>query len=248
MEKIKFFVKYFIEISKKYEMSLYSSSLSFYILLVIIPLNTLIIAFLNILEISIGNKIVISGISGIVFIFNLVWVCSKLVNNMKILSKEIYQIEFSELRIIVRLKSFFQMFFILFILVLLLSLGSYFNYIIDQFDIRFKFLINVLGFLVLFFTYTSIAFFIYKFFIPIKIKKKYILLISIIISTILYIVTLVYSLLTQIKDVDNLIKLYGYNYKLFIFMIWLLLSTKIFIYGLIGIYCLSEKDILRIKI
>ena len=225
LERIKQLLKKISYLNAKINPTVLASSFAFYLLLTIIPLVILILnllANLELIEVEEGLNLGNNFINILIFIFNLLWSSSKLTNNLLVISDVIYyNVEYRprlKLRIIV---------------------GMYLGYIKTKISANYTILLNIIQFFCPFVFITLFIAIIYKYVIPVKITVRQTLKSSSIITSIIFILTILYQNIINKIMISKYINIYGSLASIVTSLIWLYLNCYIF---LVGIAILLFKD------
>lgn len=256
--------KRFKLLTKDYDISIFSAAIVFYILSVFVPLLMLLsevfrmlyqfnIGFfeenLNETTASIINTILLTktpmqmkGFAGALFLFNMIWISSKLMNALNRISDLVYVEVKNRNTLKLRIRSFVMMLFAVFLLffdvVLMISL----NYLIGSlyketlppiFIFRFLFT-DVIPFLINLFGIAVFVLLLYKYIIPIKITFRKVLFSSFLVTVIWYLLTIILRYYFSINKNNSII--YGTFSSIFAILIWLYFLSYVFILGLVYNY------------
>lgn len=256
--------KRFKLLTKDYDISIFSAAIVFYILSVFVPLLMLLsevfrmlyqfnIGFfeenLNETTASIINTILLTktpmqmkGFAGALFLFNMIWISSKLMNALNRISDLVYVEVKNRNTLKLRIRSFVMMLFAVFLLffdvVLMISL----NYLIGIFYKEtlppifiFRFLFtDVIPFLINLFGIAVFVLLLYKYIIPIKITFRKVLFSSFLVTVIWYLLTIILRYYFSINKNNSII--YGTFSSIFAILIWLYFLSYVFILGLVYNY------------
>ncbi len=222
----------YLKLTKEISPSVFASSLVYYFIIVSIPLITYlfyIISKLGLIEYNYQNNL--SGISLIIFIFNLVYVSSKIVHNLKIVSTLIYQKD-PKYTLIERIKSIILMIYLFFLTVILIVGELYLQFIFEKNNFNI-FIINSLIILFRFIMICFIYSYLLKKIIPVKIKLINTFKLSLIVTLVSYILIIVYKMFYQLFEPITYQNLYGNLYQLFLLIILVYFLCLVLIYSII---------------
>lgn len=256
--------KRFKLLTKDYDISIFSAAIVFYILSVFVPLLMLLsevfrmlyqfnIGFfeenLNETTASIINTILLTktpmqmkGFAGALFLFNMIWISSKLMNALNRISDLVYVEVKNRNTLKLRIRSFVMMLFAVFLLffdvVLMISLnyliGSFYKETLPPiFIFRFLFT-DVIPFLINLFGIAVFVLLLYKYIIPIKIIFRKVLFSSFLVTVIWYLLTIILRYYFSINKNNSII--YGTFSSIFAILIWLYFLSYVFILGLVYNY------------
>lgn len=256
--------KRFKLLTKDYDISIFSAAIVFYILSVFVPLLMLLsevfrmlyqfnIGFfeenLNETTASIINTILLTktpmqmkGFAGALFLFNMIWISSKLMNALNRISDLVYVEVKNRNTLKLRIRSFVMMLFAVFLLffdvVLMISLnyliGSFYKETLPPiFIFRFLFT-DVIPFLINLFGIAVFVLLLYKYIIPIKITFRKVLFSSFLVTVIWYLLTIILRYYFSINKNNSII--YGTFSSIFAILIWLYFLSYVFILGLVYNY------------
>ncbi len=250
---IKNYLKIYDKLTKTYSVRILSSAVTFSIILMVIPL----VMIINIVLDRIGIEATIlnytyqeSGLfSSIVFIINLFWSTSNLMLTFNQIGDTVYHTIDKRSYIKMRIKSFLT-----FLLLILFIIGMFLfifiiNYFIPQIKILvIKYLFFFLEFIGEFISVWLITGFVYKKLIPVKIKLKNTLTISMIITVIWYLLTSIFFPIIEWFIIDNYIEIYKTYASIFLLIYYLYIMVYVFICGIIFHYFLYLKKNKTIKL
>lgn len=250
---IKNYLKIYDKLTKTYSVRILSSAVTFSIILMVIPL----VMIINIILDRIGIETTIlnytyqeSGLfSSIVFIINLFWSTSNLMLTFNQIGDTVYHTIDKRSYIKMRIKSFLT-----FLLLILFIIGMFLfifiiNYFIPQIKILvIKYLFFFLEFIGEFISVWLITGFVYKKLIPVKIKLKNTLTISMIITVIWYLLTSIFFPIIEWFIIDNYIEIYKTYASIFLLIYYLYIMVYVFICGIIFHYFLYLKKNKTIKL
>lgn len=250
---IKNYLKIYDKLTKTYSVRILSSAVTFSIILMVIPL----VMIINIILDRIGIEATIlnytyqeSGLfSSIVFIINLFWSTSNLMLTFNQIGDTVYHTIDKRSYIKMRIKSFLT-----FLLLILFIIGMFLfifiiNYFIPQIKILvIKYLFFFLEFIGEFISVWLITGFVYKKLIPVKIKLKNTLTISMIITVIWYLLTSIFFPIIEWFIIDNYIEIYKTYASIFLLIYYLYIMVYVFICGIIFHYFLYLKKNKTIKL
>lgn len=242
---IKKYLKIYDELTKTYSIRILSCAVTFSIILMIIPLMMIVNIILN--RIGINTNIIytyqMNGLlPSIIFIINLFWTTSTLMVTFNQIGDTIYHNVDKRSYIKMRIKSFLT-----FMLLILFIIGIFcFIVVIDYFISKtkissVKYLLMIFEFIGEFVSIWLIIGFIYKKLIPVKIKLKYTLSTSLIITLIWYFLTNVVFPIIEWLIIDNYIEIYQTYAYVFLLFYYLYIMSYVFICGIIFHYFLYLK-------
>ncbi len=229
-------IKKYFKFIKDINLSILSSSLTFYIVIIFIPLLTIvevILDYLNIISVDniLENE---SYLSGVFLIVSIVFIILKFISSITAYSSIIYKERISNIRSLIRSVIF------VFILILLISFLFLISFYLDYlFKDLYKFY-GVIKSLYLLFSITLVNGIIYKYIIPIKVRFKNTLFVSLLITITWYIIFLIYRLgVLKFNSYD----LIYYHFSDMIVLIWLIYFLSYsFLLGIVINYYLDFRN------
>lgn len=239
IKKIKSFFHYLETIS----FSLLSSSITFYLLFLILPLMNLVGNIIGLLEIETINSnnyfFINNAFSIIIFIISIIIISIRFMNALTISSDIIYQDTPPRKGYKRKILSFFLTITLVFLLVIDVSFILFVIYFIRNI-LKAKYL-YLLHLLIIFLTTSLISSIIYKYIIPIKIKLRHTFIMSSFVSIVWYVLSLLYSIIIDLFKRNSYIKLYGNYAQAMLLLMWLYLLVNVFLLGLAINYYISKK-------
>lgn len=224
--KIKIIINIYQTLTKKYSIRVLASSITYNLIIIILPLIILIDTLVN--KIWLGF-----GLSSLLFIINLIWCTSSLFLTLKQTSDIVYEDIDKRSYLKSRVLSFINCFFVIIFIIILISFNLFINFS--------KY--YLLGILIEFVSIWLITAFIYKKIIPIYIKYQKVLITSMIITIIWYILSFVFVNIIKSFLIVNYGKIYNNFAGAFIFIYYLYLLSYVFIGGIIYQYYLYQLSI-----
>ena len=251
---IKKYLKIYNELTKTYSIRILASSVTFSIILMIIPLIIIINLVLGKIGITtnFSHSYEVNGLlPSIIFIINLFWTTSTLMVTFNQIGDTIYYTVDKRSYIKMRIKSFFTfLLFILFIVGMFLFIVVI-NYFISKID-NGKISFNIIKYLLIFLEFVGefvsiwlITGFIYKKLIPVKIKLRNTLATSLIITIIWYLLTNIFFPIIEWFIIDNYSEIYKTYATIFLLIYYLYIMVYVFICGIIFHYYLYIKSIIK---
>lgn len=243
MNNLKKIYNNIVYLNKKINPNLLASSFAFYLILTLIPLVELICLILSKLDISIfysNNMMETTIVTTIIFIINILFTSSKLVHNLSIISEEIYYNLERKSRFKLRLRSLLLTIILIILILIMVVLLIYVSYLKIVVLNKYYFLLNVCQYIL---TYIFISLFIavvYKMITPIKTKIKNTFNVSVIITTLLYIVSIIYQKVIRTILIKNYEQLYGSFAGTITTILFLYVASYIFIVGIC--FLLYQKE------
>lgn len=223
--KIKNLIKVFNILTKNYSTRILASSVTYNLILIIIPLISLIETLVNKIWLGIG-------ITSLVFVINLLWTTSSLILTLKQTSDIIYYDIDKRGYFRSRVLSFIYCLIVILLIVLLIVFNLVTNYL-------GYYISSILVELIMFFLIIS---FIYKKIIPVYVKYKTLFFTSFIIT--ISWCTLSYLFVYLLKYLEiSYYSLYNDFALVFVFIYYLYLISYIFVVGIIYQYYLYKKSI-----
>lgn len=238
--KIKEFIKYLEKIS----FPILSSSITFYLLFMILPVTNIIINVLYALDIQevTGNvNIIRNNLFYIIsFFISFIWVSIRFMNALTISSDIIYRDVPPRKKIRRKILSFFLSSLFILLLVIQVTFILFVIYFIRNIlKIKYLYFVHLL---IIFLTTSFLSGIIYKYIIPVKIKFRQTFYMSSVVTLVWYILTLVYNLLTDLFQKESYQALYGNLANLMLLMFWLYLMVGVYLLGLALNYYISKKS------
>lgn len=237
-------IKEFLNYIKKIKPSILSSSITFYLLFMIMPAYSLISSTLSILEVDgYTNKLYFKGsgfIQILTIIFSIIWVSGKVVNVLNKSSSIIHE-EKPKKEIGYFLRSYLFVFFIILLIVIEIVVSMFIIYLLENIlGITKYYILVFIQFIIELLSITFVSSLIYKYIIPIKIKFYRILYLSFIITIIWYILIVGYKIFIKFFNLTSYFVMYGSVTNLIIFMIVINLIVSVYLYGLIFNYFIEK--------
>lgn len=241
-EKIKKFLQYLDQINP----TILASSITFYILFMLLPVSSFIGSILGWLNLTpfVMYKYRLSQniISLFTFVMSILWVSSKFANALTISSDIIYQDVEGRRGIKRRIFAFFFMIFfilvVIFQIVCLLFLIYFLKELVGIKEYYFIFWIQII---LQFLAISLISGLIYKYVIPIKIKFKRTFLMSAIVTILWYSLTFGFRFIERYFGSTSYENLYGNMASTMLFMLWIYLIVLVYLYGLIFNYYMTKN-------
>lgn len=236
MKEIKNYLKYL----KKCNLSILSSSLTFYIIIIFIPLISIVQTILDYLNVIKVDNILEdqSVVSSILLIFSIIFILHKFTSNISEYSNIIYQEEVKKKEKIKRSVVF--VFILIILIVALFVFSFYLDYILMKLMVAKRFLINIVKSIYMLFAVTLVNGIVYKYIIPIKVKFKNTFLVSLLVSIIWYILIFLYE--KGILKFENYNIIY-YSFSNIIILIWFIYFLSYsFLLGIVINYYLDYKN------
>lgn len=229
-------IKKYFKFIKDINLSILSSSLTFYIVIIFIPLLTIVEVILDYLNIISVDNILEheSYLSGILLIVSIVFIILKFISSITTYSSIIYKERISNVRSIIRSVIF------VFILILLISFLFLISFYLDYLFKDLYEYYGVIKSLYLLFSITLVNGIVYKYIIPIKVKFKNTIFVSLLITIAWYIIFLIYKLgIFKFNSYD----LIYYHFSDVIVLIWLIYFLSYsFLLGIVINYYLDFKN------
>lgn len=237
-------IKAFLGYLKQIYPSLLVSSITYYILLMIIPLSSLIVnvlQFLNVTTYETNHQLAGNIVTFVISVISICWVSSKAVNALHITSDIIYQDVSPRLGLKRWVISFLLMLLIIVIIIVQIIVLLFLNYFFSRFiNQKWQFLMIILQFIGQFLMIMLTCSIIYKYIIPIKVHIKQTFVLSVIVTSCWYIVTFFFKLIYPNSQGNTYQLLYGSAASLFVFIVWVYLLVYIFVFGIILRYYLNK--------
>lgn len=241
--KVKQFFKQFDYINKKINPPVIASALTFFLFITFIPFYHLSLYLINKLEI-VNNSLMIErgyNVIGVVsYIISSVWASSGFINTLHLISDIIFFETKERPRLKLRILSVFYTFGLLFIIIIEIVLVQYFSYLKPKNHTIVYVLISLVEMffpLIILFTVFSL---LYKYVIPIKIKLKEVWKTGLLISTIIYILMILYQQTIQKYLLIMYFDVYGVFANIVTLLIWIYLNCYIFLIGMCYIFIKKE--------
>ncbi len=245
-EKIKEFYKIIKYLNYKINPGIMASSLTFYLLITIIPVLILITEILNILDIKAVFSISVNYNIGITFVMliNLVWSSSKIIHILSIISDIIYFDVKVRPRIKLRIKSFLLSFIYLLLVILIIVVFVYLSFIKYQLNFMPKIILDVIQFITLYFMVSLFIAYLYKKIVPTISFIKETFNISLLITLTLFIMTIAYQLIIKEILIKSYLELYGELASFIVLIFWIYCNCYVFVVGISVILikrCIKEN-------
>ena len=240
--KIMAFGKELTFFNQKINLDLLTSSFTFYLLLGIFPLMLLINNILIKLKLINGNDYLASKniFIGLILIINLIWTSSKLTNNLLKITTLIYFKKIAKSSFKRRIMAVILTIIFLLVATILIIMMLYLGYLKTKISPIGHFLINLGQFIAPFIFLVILISIIYKYLIPIKIKLKKTLIVSLIITTLLFLITIIYQNFFSINLTYH--NLYHLVTNFITFLIWLYLVCYLFLNGIIILFITNNSN------
>lgn len=220
-----------LKIKNKINPSVLASSISFYIVISLIPILSLLYGILNKLELSNINEVPNFNYINIIILFpSLIWSSSKLINNLHLVTNIIYDKEESNIKI--RILSIIYTIILLSFIIIMICLILYISYLKTVITLSVIFLLDILQYLLIFFFIVTILSIIYKHIHPIKINNKETIFVSSIITIILFISSIIFQAILKNFIFIKYFNIYGSFTSLVITFLWLYFNCYIFLIGI----------------
>lgn len=226
--------KNILYLNKKINPSLLASSITFYLILTLIPLMELIYLLLSSLEVIDNYSKIYNPTftTTIIFIINLLITSSKLVHNLAVVTDEVYFNVKDRSRLMLRIRSFFlTIVFLTLILIMIVSV-IYIGYLKTTFFIEYGFIINLFQF---FLTHVFISLFLsvlYKMITPVKMRINETFIPSVVISLIIYVLVVLYQNVIRGILINKYEIIYGSFASIITTLVFLYIASYIFIIGI----------------
>lgn len=234
MKKISKVIKEIMYLNNKINPSILASSLTFYLIISIIPLFILINNVLIELDIiSTNQKTIFSSniMPVLLLIISLIWSSSKLINNLLVISDIIYFDIQNRSKLNLRIGSIILTILFLLLVVSFITLFIYVSYLKVRLA-KFIVIINLIQFILLYVFIIILIAFIYKYVIPVKVKFVKMLKISSVITIILFITTTIYQKILKTFLINKLTYLYLDYTSIIITCFWIYFNCYIFLIGI----------------
>ncbi len=239
ISKIKDFFKYLESIS----LFVLASSITFYLLFLILPLFSLVVNILGFFEIKVNlenNYFMLNNTFSIItFIISIIFIAIRFMNALTISSDIIYQDIPPRKKLNRKILSFILTIVFVLLLVLEVIFILFVMYFIRNI-LKAKYLYFI-HLIIIFLSTSLISSIIYKYIIPIKIKFRRTYFMSSIVSIIWYIITLIYSFITELFQRNSYIQLYGALAGVMLLMFWLYLMVVVYLLGIAFNYYYFQK-------
>lgn len=238
--KIKVYIKQIQYLNQKMKLSVFSASLVFYLLLTIIPFGELIQYMLwkiGVTEAE-GNLFLFTNgiIPSILLLIQLLWVASKLLHTLHLISDLMYYDVKERSHLKLRILSFVYMVGILVVTILLILILFYISHIKDTFPWAIRFIISFIEFLFPFLWLNVLFLLIYKYVIPIPIRFQETLPTSLVTSFFIYILLRLYQEIVYGYFLTKYQTVYGNFASTISFLVWLYLTCYIFLMGMVYLF------------
>ena len=238
--KIKVYIRQFQYLNQKMKLSVFSASLVFYLLLTIIPFEELIQYMLwkiGVTEAE-GNLFLFTNgiIPSILLLIQLIWVASKLLHTLHLISDLMYYDVKERSHLKLRILSFVYMVVILVVTIFLILILFYISHIKDTFPWAIRFIISFIEFLFPFLWLNVLFLLIYKYVIPIPIRFQETLPTSLVTSFFIYILLRLYQEIVYGYFLTKYQTVYGNFASTISFLVWLYLTCYIFLMGMVYLF------------
>lgn len=238
--KIKVYIKQIQYLNQKMKLSVFSASLVFYLLLTIIPFEELIQYMLwkiGVTEAE-GNLFLFTNgiIPSILLLIQLIWVASKLLHTLHLISDLMYYDVKERSHLKLRILSFVYMVVILVVTIFLILILFYISHIKDTFPWAIRFIISFIEFLFPFLWLNVLFLLIYKYVIPIPIRFQETLPTSLVTSFFIYILLRLYQEIVYGYFLTKYQTVYGNFASTISFLVWLYLTCYIFLMGMVYLF------------
>ncbi len=214
--------------------SILASSISFYIIITIIPILMLLYSILyklNLIDIKI-DYLPNNFTNIIIFMCSLIWSSSKLINNLMLVSDEIYYYKEARSKIKLRIFALIATTVLIMIIIAMICIILYISYIKSIINIKYIILYELLEYMCMLVFISILIGIIYKYIIPIKISIMDTLKSSIIITIILFLMTNIYQNVLWEIILVKYANIYGSFASIILTFIWLYYNSYIFIIGI----------------
>ncbi len=235
IDSIKQLFKKISYLNAKINPTILASSFAFYLLLSIIPLLYLIfniLIHLDLVETKIDLNLKNQLFHIIIFTINLLWTSSKLTHHLLIIADEIYYNIKYRPRLKLRIISIILTILFLFVAIIMIVAVMYLGYVKTRLASPYFIIVNILQFICPFIFITLYIAIIYKYIIPIKITIKKTFKSAIIITSILFILSILYQNIINQMMVNKYMFVYGNLSTIITLLVWLYLNCYIFLVGI----------------
>lgn len=236
-------IKPYLDYLKIINLDILSSSLTFYIIIIFIPLSTIInslLDYLNIIKIESNLFTDNTFLNTIILLITIIFIISKLTNILSVYSDIIYKdIEVRD-KIKLKIRSIIFVFILILLIVLLIILSLYITYLNNKIFKLNNYFINSIKMLINFISIVIINGIIYKYIIPIKVKFKNTVLVSLLITLVWYIILFIYQLNLNIFNNYYLIYKSFANIIIFIWLIYFISYS--FLFGIVINYYFDYRN------
>lgn len=236
-------IKPYLDYLKIINLDILSSSLTFYIIIIFIPLSTIInslLDYLNIIKIESNLFTDNTFFNTIILLITIIFIISKLTNILSVYSDIIYKdIEVRD-KIKLKIRSIIFVFILILLIVLLIILSLYITYLNNKIFKLNNYFINSIKMLINFISIVIINGIIYKYIIPIKVKFKNTVLVSLLITLVWYIILFIYQLNLNIFNNYYLIYKSFANIIIFIWLIYFISYS--FLFGIVINYYFDYRN------
>lgn len=239
IKKIKRIIEKFSYINRKINPSILASSLTFYLLIAILPFYQLILYIIQSLKINDNlyypefNGLTIKNI---IYIFSTIWACSKFINTLHIISDIIFFETKERPRLKLRILSFIYTLFLLIIIVLEIVLVIYFGYLKQYSNYKLYLIMSIVEVFFPLIIIASIFTLLYKYIIPIKIKISQTWKTSLVITVIVYILLILYQKIFNSILISKYVGIYGSLANVISLVLWIYLNCYIFLVGMTSFF------------
>lgn len=236
-------IKEFLSYVRKINPSFLSASITFYLLFMIVPISSLIINIISILEIK-GLNVYYSSniISVIILLFSVIWISISFVNALNISTHIIYGTDKSKTTFKKWFKLFFLVFILIFLIIIVIVSALFLLYLLEIFiGIKAYTLLILIQFLLQFLIITLIISVIYKYVIPVHIKISRTFIMGLMTTIIWYILLFLYRIIIHNYFIASYSKLYGTLAPLLIAIFLLYIMVNISVYIILINYYIVKK-------
>lgn len=240
---MKNFLKQIDYINKKINPPIIASALTFFLFITFIPFYQLSVYLINKLEIVNYPLMIDKGynvIRVVAYIISTVWASSGFINTLHLISDIVFFETKERPRLKLRILSVLYTFGLLFIIIIEIVLVQYFSYLKPKNHTIIYLLISLVEMffpLIILFTVFSL---LYKYVIPIKIKLKEVWKTGLLISSIIYILMILYQQIIQKYLLNMYLDVYGVFANIVTLLIWIYLNCYIFLIGMCYIFIKKE--------
>lgn len=234
IKKIKNLLSYLESIS----FPILASSITFYLLFLILPITNLVNNILGLLEISDSsgtNYFFISNTFSIItFVISIIIISIRFMNALTISSDIIYKDtpprKTGKRKFLSLILTIMLVFLLVFDVVLVLFVSYFIKNILKANYFYFLHLV------VIFLTTSLISSIIYKYIIPVKIRLSSTYYMSSVVSIIWYIITIIYNLINDLFQRSSYVNLYGKFAEMMLLIFWIYLMVIVYLLGLVFNY------------
>lgn len=220
-------------LNNKLNPSVLASSISFYIIITIIPIFVLLFSILYKLNLTNEKLINIPNncIGLIIMVCSLIWSISKLINNLMIITHMVYDNK-NISKIKLRINAIMTTIVLLITIIIMICIILYLNYIKDNLNINYIIIFDFIQYSLIFCFVLFIFAGIYKYIIPRKVSFKETLFSSFVITIILFVMTIIYKVILKNILVIKYIDIYGSFASIIVTFVWLYYNCYLFIFGI----------------